>query len=116
MSDVEIWHNPKCTKSVAAVEFLRAEGIRPRVVLYLEKPPTTARLDEVLTLLGLEPRQLMRHAEPIYKELALKTKELDRAGLLGVMVENPVLIERPIVIVGKKAVIARPPERSLEVL
>jgi arsenate reductase len=116
MNDVEIWHNPGCSKSRAALELLKARGLTPAVVLYLETPPTEARISEILGLLGVEPRALMRRGESMYRELALDAPNVEREALLQAMVYHPELIERPVVIRGEKAVIARPPERALEVL
>lgn len=116
MSDIEIWHNPRCSKSRAALELLTSKGVAPRIVAYLENPPTSERLGEVLALLGLEPRELMRKGEAPYRELGLDDPSLDRATLIRAMVEHPILIERPIVIVTGRAVVGRPPERVLDVL
>jgi len=113
---VEIWHNPRCSKSRAALELLKKNGVEPDVVLYLEAPPTVERLEEVLRLLRMEPRDLMRKGESVYAELGLGDISLSRGALLKAMVEHPVLIERPIVIAGGRAVVARPPERALEML
>jgi len=116
MSDVEIWHNPRCSKSRAALELLLSRGVEPRVVLYLEAPPTVERLEEVLALLGVEPRALMRTGEAPYAELGLEAPDTSRADLLRALVEHPILIERPVVIAHGRAVVARPPERAVEVL
>jgi arsenate reductase len=116
MASVEIWHNPRCSKSRAALELLRERGVDPKVVLYLEAPPSVERLEEVLRLLGAEPRGLMRKNEAPYSELGLADATVDRGTLLRAMTEHPVLIERPLVIVDGRAVVARPPERALEML
>jgi len=116
MSDIEIWHNPRCSKSRAALELLKSRGIEPRVVLYLEATPTAERLEQVLALLGVEPRDLMRKNEAPYRELGLDNPDLGRGNLVRAMVEHPILIERPVVIASKRAVLARPPERAVEVL
>lgn len=113
---VEIWHNPRCSKSRTALELLRATGIDPHVVLYLETPPSVARLEELLGLLGVEPRDLMRKGEAPYQELGLSDPNLAREALVRALSENPILIERPIVIANGRAVVARPPERALDVL
>src|SRR5689334_9930789 len=104
--NVEIWHNPRCSKSRTALELLRATGVEPVVVLYLESPPSVARLDEVLRLLGVEPRELMRKGEAPYQELGLAEPSLAREALLRALAENPILIERPIVIANGRAVVA----------
>ena len=116
MSDVEVWHNPRCSKSRAALELVKSRGVEPRVVLYLDEPPDAGRLEDVLRLLGLEPRELMRKGEAPYRELGLDAPSLDRAALVRALAEYPILIERPIVIANGRAVVARPPERALEVL
>lgn len=114
--DVEIWHNPRCSKSRTALELLKSRGIEPRVVPYLENPPTPERLQEVLRLLGLGPRDIVRKGEGAYRELGLEEPSLTREALIRALVEHPVLIERPIVIANGRAVVARPPEKALDVL
>lgn len=115
MSDVRIWFNPRCSKCRGADELLRERGIDPEVVRYLDDPPTRPELERVLSLLGTDdPRDMMRTKEPVYGELGLDGA--DRDQLLDAMVEHPILIERPIVIRDDHAVIARPPERLLELL
>lgn len=115
MADVTIWHNPRCSKSRAAMAFLEERGIEPHVVRYLETPPDEAELRRVLGLLGMKPRELMRTKEARYKELGLADVTDDDA-LIRAMVENPILIERPVVIQGDKAVVARPTEAIAEIL
>ena len=112
----EIWHNPSCSKSRQALELLKATDREITVVHYLEATPSTERIDEVLALLGLEPRSLMRTKEPEYQERGLGNSQLSRTDLIRAMVESPALIERPVVITERGAVIARPPERVKEVL
>jgi arsenate reductase len=114
MADVTIYHNPRCSKSRQALALL--EERNPTVVKYLDAPPDAATLDKLLTQLGLEPQQLMRTGEDRYAELGLATKQLSREEAIRVLVENPILIERPIVVVGDRAVVARPPERVQELL
>jgi arsenate reductase (glutaredoxin) len=116
MSKVEIWHNPRCSKSRAALELLKQRGIDPEIVLYLEQAPSAARLDAVLKLLDLEPRELMRKAEEPFKRLNLGDPQHSRRELIDAMAAHPILIERPIVIAGGRAVVGRPPERVLEIL
>jgi arsenate reductase (glutaredoxin) len=116
MTDIEIWHNPRCSKSRAALEILTAKGLAPRIVAYLESPPTAERLDQVLEMLGIEPRELMRKGESPYRELGLDDASLDREALIHALAKHPILIERPIVIANGRAVIGRPPERVLDVL
>ena len=111
-----IYHNPRCSKSRSTLELLRSRGIEPRVIEYLKTPPSVAELDAILDQLGLEPRQLMRQGEAVYKEKGLADPALDRAALVAAMVENPVLIERPIVLANGKAALGRPPENVLAIL
>ena len=116
MSDVVIYHNPRCSKSRGALELLRDAGIEPEVVEYLQDPPSARRLEELLGMLGLEPRDLMRKGEKEYKDLGLDDTSISRKKLIEAMVQHPVLIERPIVVRGKRAVVGRPPERVKELL
>lgn len=111
-----IYHNPRCSKSRATLELLHEKGVTPQVVQYLETPPDTATLMQLLTFLGLEPRQLMRTGETEYTELHLADPHLSREALIQAMVDHPRLIERPIVVTNGKAVIGRPPEKVLELL
>jgi arsenate reductase len=108
---ITIYHNPRCTKSRQTLELIRAAGVEPEVIEYLKTPPSAAELDRLLKLLEMEPDELMRKKEAIYKELGLGTKTLTRKQAIKTMVENPKLIERPIVVKGKKAVLGRPPEK-----
>lgn len=111
-----IWHNPRCSKSRQTLALLEARGIKPNIVLYLETPPDPRELDTVLTTLGCEPRDLMRKGEEVYKTLGLDKQNLSRERLIGAMVKNPILIERPVVINGGKAALGRPPEEVLKIL
>ncbi|MBD3796884.1 MAG: arsenate reductase (glutaredoxin) [Campylobacterales bacterium] len=115
MSKVTIWHNPKCSKSRQALEIVEQNGCEKEVVKYLEATPSKDQLKNVLKMLGISPRELMRTKEDLYKELDLKNETNDEK-LIDAMVQNPKLIERPIIIKGNKAVIARPPEKALELL
>jgi arsenate reductase len=98
------------------LKLLEDAGKKPEIVFYLENPPSAAELKILLGKLGIGPRALMRSKEPIYKELALADPALTDAALIRAMAENPILIERPILISGKRAVIGRPPERVLEIV
>jgi arsenate reductase len=113
---VTIYHNPRCSKSRATLALLEERGIEPRVVRYLETPPSAAELKKVLEALGLRPRALLRTGEAEYRELDLGRDELDDAALIDAMAAHPRLIQRPIVIVNGKARIGRPPESVLEIL
>ncbi|MDO6525166.1 arsenate reductase (glutaredoxin) [Motilimonas sp. 1_MG-2023] len=114
MSQVQIYHNPRCSKSRETLALLEAQGLQPEIVLYLSTPLSTTLLSEIVKKLGFDTaRQLIRTKETLYKELALKD-EVDEKVLLNAMVENPKLIERPIVIYGDKAALGRPPEQVLD--
>lgn len=113
---VTIYHNPRCSKSRATLALLEEQGIAPKVVMYLEMPPSAAELGVILKALGKEPRELMRKGEEPYMALGLDDESLTRETLIKAMVENPILIERPIVVNGNKAAIGRPPESVLEIL
>jgi len=115
MSTVTIWHNPRCGKSRDGVKLLEEKGVEAEVVKYLDTPPTKEELTEVLKMIGISPRELMRTKETIYKELNLK-EETDEEKLIEAMVANPKLIERPVVIKDGKAAIGRPIENIIELL
>lgn len=112
---VQIFHNPRCSKSRATLALLEEKGIAAEVVLYLETPPSAEELDAILTKLGKEPREVMRKGEAAYKDLGLADESLSRDALIEAMVGEPILIERPIVVNGKKAAIGRPPESVLDI-
>jgi arsenate reductase len=113
---VTIWHNPQCSKSRQALKLLHDIGIEPHVVRYLDTPPTVQELENVLTTLGMEPRQLMRTSEAIYRELGLNNASLSRQELIQAMVAHPKLIERPVVLSEGRAALGRPPETVLDVI
>jgi arsenate reductase len=113
---VTIYHNPRCSKSRQALALLNERGLEVEIVEYLKSPPDAATLAGLLDGLGLDPRQLMRKQEAAYAELALDDPALDRAALIAAMVENPILIERPIVVAGARVALGRPPEAVLEIL
>jgi arsenate reductase len=113
---VTIYHNPRCTKSRAALKLIEERGITPKVVEYLNTPPSPAALKAILKKLSLKPSDLLRKSEPRYAELGLKDRTLDDDALIALMAANPILIERPIVVAGDKAAIGRPPEKVLEIL
>lgn len=113
---VTIYHNPRCSKSRQTLEILEGEGITPTVVNYLDTPPDEATLSQLLDLLGLEPRALMRQGEAEYTEQNLADPSLSREQLIAAMVQHPRLIERPVVVANGKAVIGRPPQKVLDIL
>ena len=118
MSDtVKIYHNPRCSKSRDTLSLLKANGIDPEVVLYLETPPDAATLRQLLKMLGMaSARDLMRQKEDLYKSLDLANPQLSEDALIQAMVDNPKLIERPIVVSHGEAHIGRPPEQVLEIV
>ncbi len=113
---VEIYHNPRCSKSRQTLQVLKDSGVEPEIVEYLKTPPDRATLERVLDMLGIEPRDLMRKKEKEYKEHNLSDPDLSRDQLIDAMLAHPKLIERPIVIKNGKAAIGRPPEKVLEIL
>ncbi len=115
MSKVTIWHNPRCSKSRNAAKLLEEQGIETEVVKYLDTPPTKEEIRDVLKMLGISARELMRTKEDIYKELGLKDVK-NEEKLIEAMAEHPKLIERPIVIKDGKAAIGRPIEKIIELL
>lgn len=116
MTQITIYHNPRCSKSGETLQLLRDRGLDPVIIEYLATPPDYERLNHVLDLLGLEPRQLMRTGEPAYEENGLDDEHLSREELVAAMIANPILIQRPIVVAGGRARIGRPPESVLEIV
>ncbi|MDO6687972.1 MULTISPECIES: arsenate reductase (glutaredoxin) [unclassified Agarivorans] len=116
MSNIKILHNPRCSKSRQTLQLLQEKGIEPEVMLYLTTPPSEVEINDILKMLQLEPRQLMRTKDELYKELNLADASLTPAQLVAAMHTNPKLIERPIVINQGQARIGRPPEQVLEIV
>lgn len=116
MSPVTLYHNPRCSKSRQALELLRARGVEPELVLYLETPPDAATLRTLLQRLSMSPRALLRTGEEAYRRLGLAQEGLDDAALIDAMVREPRLIQRPIAVSGERAVLGRPPENVLALL
>jgi arsenate reductase len=116
MTDLTLYHNPRCSKSRGALELLEGRGLTPTVVRYLETPPDAAQLRDLLGKLGIGARGLLRTGEDEYKTLNLSDASLSDEQLIAAMAAHPKLIERPILIAGDKAVIGRPPEKILEIL
>jgi arsenate reductase len=113
---IKIYHNPRCGKSRQTLQLLQQQGLQIEIIEYLKTPPTAEALNKILDQLGLEPRELMRKKEPAYKENDLANPALDRETLISVMINHPILIERPIVVNGEKAALGRPPEAVLSIL
>lgn len=112
--DVTIWFNQSCSKCESALQILLARGVDPNVVEYLEQPPSADEVRDVLRKLGLGPRDLIRSGERLYAELGLDDAADDE--LIEAMAAHPILIERPVVVKGGRAVIGRPPERVVDIL
>ncbi|MFJ5510759.1 arsenate reductase (glutaredoxin) [Pectobacterium jejuense] len=116
-TSVTIYHNPRCSKSRETLALLQEHNITPDVVLYLDTPPDAATLAQLIKQLGLtSARELMRTKEEIYQQLELADTALTEAQLIQAMIDNPKLIERPIVVAQGQARIGRPPEQVLEIL
>jgi len=113
---ITIYHNPKCSKSRQTLELLQQNGITPAIIEYLKTPPTAETLKEILAQLGLAPRDLMRKKEAVYAENELDNPSLSDDDLIDFMIQNPILIERPIVLANGKAALGRPPEQVLDIL
>ena len=110
-----IYHNPRCSKSRQTLALLQERGIDPDIIEYLSSPPSDAELDQILSKLGMEPADLLRKGEDEYKQ-HFKDRNLSRAEMISLMVQNPKVIERPIVVNGGKAAVGRPPESVLDIL
>ena len=115
MEKVIVWHNPRCSKSRNGIKYLDEKGVEYETRRYLDNPPTKEEIAELLKKLGMRATELMRTKEKIYKELGLKDVE-EEEKLIEAMAEHPKLIERPVVIKGEKAVVARPENRIDEIL
>lgn len=115
MASLTIYHNPKCSKSRETLALLRERGVKPRIVEYLKTPPTAEELRSIVTKLGIRPEELVRKGEETYKS-KYAGKSLSDAEWIEAMVEHPILIERPIVVAGRKAALGRPPERVLTIV
>jgi arsenate reductase (glutaredoxin) len=113
---VTIYHNPRCSKSRQSLALLEEKGIAPKVVEYLKTPPSAAELKRILKMLSLKPRDIIRKGEQAYAELGADDGSLTDDELIALMVENPILIERPIVVADGNAAIGRPPEAVLKIL
>tara|TARA_X000000368_G_scaffold400325_1_gene372102 strand:- start:702 stop:1049 length:348 start_codon:yes stop_codon:yes gene_type:complete len=113
---VTIFHNPRCSKSRQTLSLIQEKNIDINIIEYLKTPPDISQLKQILKQLGYEPRQLMRKSEQIYKDLDLGNENKTAEDLIIAMTQNPILIERPIVLSGEKAAIGRPPESVLNIL
>jgi len=114
--NITIYHNPRCSKSRQTLQILRDAGVEPEIVEYLKNPPDAATLGSILDMLAMAPRDLMRTKEAAYAAQNLGNESVSRDSLIAAMVENPVLIERPIVVKGTRAILGRPPENVKQLL
>lgn len=116
MDSVEVFHNPKCSKSRGALEILQDQGVDAEVVEYLKTPPDRATLERIVDAIPDAPAALVRH-DKRFGELGLDAGAYDtRDAVVTLLLEHPELMERPVVFVGDRAVIARPSEKVLELL
>lgn len=115
MKKIKIYHNPRCSKSREALSILKEKGFEPEIVEYLKNIPTFNEIKDILMKLNLKPEDIIRKSEDIYKK-KFKGKNFTSDEWIKILTENPVLIERPIVIRGNKAIIARPPENILDLI
>jgi arsenate reductase (glutaredoxin) len=116
MSDIIIYHNPRCSKSRETLELILQRGEKPTIVEYLNSPPDRLTLEKLLQDARLEARDLLRSNEPVYDELGLDNPDLSDEALLDAMLANPVLINRPIVVTPLGTRLCRPAEKVLEIL
>ena len=116
MSAITIYHNPNCSKSRATLDLIKEKRIEPIIVEYLVDPPTPETIKELINKLGLTAREIMREKEKPYSDNNLSDPAISEDDLLKIMSLNPILIERPIVVKGARAVLGRPPENIMELL
>jgi len=116
MTTVKIWHNPKCSKSRAALELLESNKCEPQIIKYLEDTPSVKEIKEVISMLKIDARALMRIKEDLYSQLNLNDASLSQDDLITAMHSNPTLIERPVVIKDGMAAIGRPIENIMELI
>jgi len=114
--DVTIYHNARCSKSRQVLELLKGRGIEPEIIEYLKTPPTREELVQILRLLKLAPRDLLRSSEAAYRANGLDDPNLSPDQVLDALVKHPILLQRPIVVANGKAAIGRPPESVLDIL
>ena len=113
---VTIWHNPRCGKSRQTLELLRKKGVEPEIREYLKEPPGKADVVKLIDMVGCDPSNLIRDGEAEFKALRKKKADLTRADIVKAIVNHPILLQRPIVVAGKRAAIGRPPEAVLPLL
>jgi arsenate reductase len=111
-----IYHNPNCSKSRETLQILNDKNSQPKIIEYLNEPPTAQELRQIITMLGIAPRELLRTGEQIYIDAKLADNSLDDEQIIQAICQYPVLLQRPIVISGNKAVIGRPPAKVLDII
>ncbi|WP_026309395.1 arsenate reductase (glutaredoxin) [Kangiella aquimarina] len=116
MSEINILHNPRCSKSRQTLALLQENGVEPNVIEYLKNPPSKTKLKQIVKLLGVSPRDIIRTKEAEYKDAGLDNPDLTKEQIIELMVANPKVIERPIVFSNDKAAVGRPPENVLSVI
>jgi arsenate reductase (glutaredoxin) len=113
---VTLWHNPRCSKSRQALELLRRKGVEPTIREYLKEPPSKAEVETLIGLVGGDASELVRDGEPEFKKLGKKKGDLSKADIARAIAQHPILLQRPVAVSGKKAVLGRPPEAVLALL
>jgi arsenate reductase len=113
---VTIWHNPRCSKSRQTLELLQKKGVTPTIREYLKRPPGKAEVETLIDMVGGDPAELIRDGEAEFKALKKKKAEMSKADIARAIAAHPILLQRPIVVSGKKAAIGRPPEAVLPLL
>lgn len=116
MKPVQIYHNPRCSKSRATLALLEENDVNPEIIYYLDNPPTRTELNNLLRMLGLGIRDILRRSEPDYEALGLGDLTLSEEIVFDLVQKHPILIERPIVVRGNRAILGRPPENVLQLL
>lgn len=113
---VTIWHNPRCSKSRQTLELLNKEELEPTIREYLKRPPSKAEVEKLIDMVGGNPGELLRDGEAEFKALGKTKAEMSKADVAKAIAAHPILLQRPIVVAGKKAAIGRPPEAVLPLL
>ena len=113
---ITIWHNPRCSKSRQTLELLQKKGVTPTIREYLKAPPSKAEVEKLIDMVGGDPGELIRDGEAEFKTLKKKKGDMTKADIAKAIAAHPILLQRPIVVSGKKAAIGRPPEAVLPLL
>jgi arsenate reductase len=113
---ITIWHNPRCSKSRQALDLLTKKGVEPTIREYLKQPPSRAEVEKLIDMVGGDAGALVRDGEAEFKALGRKKADMSKAEVAKAIAAHPILLQRPIVVAGKKAAIGRPPEAVLPLL